>query len=71
MTEEDFSGIFGIALILGTSAAITWYLVHVAKVEWFRQRFLNGTRAERMAGAIPVAVPVFIFFMIFIRPLFP
>jgi hypothetical protein len=69
--SKDAGGAIGIALILGTSVAVMWFLVYVAKVEWFRQRMLHGNRTERAITALPVVVPIFLFFMIIVRPLFP
>ena len=71
MSEKDVSGAIGIALILGTSAAVMWFLVYVAKVEWFTRRIIGGNRTERAFAALPVVVPVMIFFLTFVRPLFP
>ena len=71
MTEQDWSGLVGIILIFGTTAAILLWLVHVAKIEWFRRRLLHFDRTQGFIGAAPVAIPVFLFYMIFVRPLFP
>ena len=55
---SDDAGGFLIVAIIALSIAIGWYLVFVAKVEWFRSHFLSGVRHRQILSMLPIVVPL-------------
>jgi hypothetical protein len=59
MSREEL----GFALVAGTlvaAALIGYLLVHVFKIEWFRERLLSEDRWTRAWGMFPIALPLYI-----------